>query len=69
MQYLQALSEAVGVSGNEEAVRKIVLEAISGHVENIRIDPMGSITALKRGKGKNLPRVMLAAHMDEIGFM
>jgi endoglucanase len=69
MQYLQALSEAVGVSGNEEAVRKIVLEAISGHVENIRIDPMGSITALKRGKGTNLPRVMLAAHMDEIGFM
>lgn len=69
MQYLQALSEAVGVSGDEEAVRKIILEAISGHVDNIRIDPMGSITAFKQGKGDNLPRVMLAAHMDEIGFM
>ncbi len=70
MQYLQALSEAFGVSGQEEAVRKIILEAISGHVENIRIDPMGSITAIKRGtNGANLPRVMIAAHMDEIGFM
>jgi endoglucanase len=70
MQYLQALSEAVGVSGDEEAVRKIILEAISGHVDDIRIDPIGNITAFKRGTGgDNLPRVMLAAHMDEIGFM
>jgi len=69
MHYLQALSEAVGVSGQEDAVRKIVLEAISGHVDTIRIDPMGSVTAIKRGTGDNLPRVMLAAHMDEIGFM
>ena len=66
---LQKLSDAVGVSGDEEAIRKIILEAIDGHVENIRIDPMGSITALKKGTGENLPRVMIAAHMDEIGFM
>lgn len=69
MNYLQALSEAVGVSGDESAVRKIILEAIDGYAENIRIDPMGSIIAFKPGKGKNLPSVMLAAHMDEIGFM
>lgn len=68
---LKSLSEAVGVSGKEDAVRKIILEAIDGHAESIRIDSMGSVTAIKPGKTKkkNLPRVMLAAHMDEIGFM
>jgi tetrahedral aminopeptidase len=67
---LQQLSEAVGVSGREEAVRKIVLEAIKGHAEDIRIDAMGSVTAVKRGSAsEGRPRVMIAAHMDEIGFM
>jgi len=50
-------------------VRQIILEAIAGHVEDIRIDPMGSITAIKKGNQKKLPRVMIAAHMDEVGFM
>lgn len=67
--HLKELSEAVGVSGQEDAVRKIILNVIDGHAEQIRIDPIGSITALKKGTGKDLPRVMLAAHMDEIGFM
>lgn len=66
---LQELSEAVGVSGNEEAVRKIILGAIDGHAENIRIDPMGSVTAIQKGTGGTALRVMLAAHMDEVGFM
>jgi tetrahedral aminopeptidase len=66
---LQKLSDAIGVSGQEEAVRNIILEAIDGHAGDIRIDPMGSVTAIKKGTGENLPRVMIAAHMDEIGFM
>jgi endoglucanase len=66
---LQQLSEAIGVSGKEEAVRKVVLDAIDGHVENIRIDPMGSITAVRKGTGASPLRIMLAAHMDEVGFM
>jgi endoglucanase len=66
---LQELSEAVGVSGREEAVRKIILNAIGGYAEDIHIDPLGSITAVKKAKGKSRMRVMLAAHMDEIGFM
>lgn len=66
---LEQLSNAIGVSGKEDAVRQIILNAIKDHVEQIRIDPMGSLTALKPGTGKNLPRVMIAAHMDEIGFM
>ena len=66
---LKELSEAVGVSGREDAVRKVVLKAIDGHADDIRIDAMGSVTAIKKGTGTDLPRVMLAAHMDEIGFI
>ncbi len=66
---LKELSEAIGVSGQEDAVRKIVLNAIKDHTDEIKIDPMGSVLAVKKGTGENLPRVMLAAHMDEIGFM
>ena len=67
---LQELSDAIGVSGREDAVRKVVLEAIDGHAENIRIDALGSVTAIKPGAdGANRPRVMLDAHMDEVGFM
>lgn len=67
--YLKELSEAVGVSGDEAAVRKIILQQIDGHAQDIRIDSMGSVTAVRSGTGEGRPRVMLAAHMDEIGFM
>ena len=66
---LQALSEAVGVSGSEDAVRKLVLEAIDGHVSDIKINALGGVTALKKGTGARDLRVMVAAHMDEIGFI
>ncbi|TVR20758.1 MAG: M42 family peptidase [Anaerolineaceae bacterium] len=69
--YLQQLSDAVGVSGQEDAVRRIVLDAIKDHVTDIKIDALGGITAIKRGTGAttDAPRLMIAAHMDEIGFM
>lgn len=66
---LKELSEAVGVSGKEDAVRKIVLNAIKDRVTDMRIDPLGSVTALQKGTAANPLRVMVAAHMDEIGFM
>jgi putative aminopeptidase FrvX len=70
MHYLQSLSEAIGVSGEEDAVRDLILNAIDGYTEQIRIDPMGSITALKPGTGDGPHlRLMIDAHMDEIGFM
>jgi endoglucanase len=68
---LQALSDAVGVSGKEDAVRALILPAIKDHAQTIRIDAMGSITAIKPAAkpDTNRPRVMIAAHMDEVGFM
>ncbi len=66
---LEQLSNVVGVSGDEGAVRKIVLDAIKDHVTDIEIDSIGNVTAFKKGTGERKLRVMLAAHMDEIGFM
>jgi tetrahedral aminopeptidase len=65
---LKELSEAVGVSGKEDAVRNIILKAIETHADDILIDALGSVTARKTGRGGGL-KVMLAAHMDEVGFM
>jgi putative aminopeptidase FrvX len=66
---LRELSDAVGVSGKEDAVRKIVLDAIAGHVTDIHIDALGGVSARKAGTESGRPRVMVAAHMDEVGFM
>ncbi len=69
MMLLRELSEAVGVSGQEDAVRKLILPAIRDHVTDLRVDAMGSITAVKPGTNPDAPRLMLSAHMDEVGFM
>lgn len=66
---LRELSEAVGISGEEDAVRDIIARHIRDHVDELLIDPMGSLIALKRGTGAVNLRVMAAAHMDEVGFM
>lgn len=66
---LKALSEAIGVSGDEGAVRKIVQDAIRGHVDEVRTDTLGNVIAVKKGTGRGVARIMLAAHMDEVGLM
>ncbi len=66
---LGKLSEAIGISGDEGKVRAIVLDAIREHVDEINVDTMGNVVAFKRGTGRNRMRVMLDAHMDEVGLM
>ncbi len=62
---IKRLSEAHGVPGNEDEIRSIIESELKGCCE-IEIDVMGNLIA-KRGNGKK--KVMLAAHMDEIGLM
>lgn len=69
IELLQELSEAVGVSGQEGAVRDIICDAIQPHVDDLRVDALGNLVALKRGKGQDRLRLMVAAHMDEVGLM
>ncbi len=66
---LRTLSDAVGVSGDEGDVRAIVLDAVREHADEIDVDTMGNVLACKRGTGEQQLRVMLAAHMDEVGLM
>lgn len=70
---LARLSEAVAVSGDESAVRQIVIEQVKPYAHEVRVDALGNVLAICRGNdptgGRPKLRVMLAAHMDEIGFM
>ena len=66
---LEKLTNAIAVSGDEGEIRKIVRTEIEGIADEIKTDAMGNLLVTKRGKGKNRLRIMLAAHMDEIGFM
>ncbi len=66
MELLKELTQAWGVSGREKAVRAIVMREISRHVDEMSVDPMGNLIAVKRGKGGG-KKIMLSAHMDEIG--
>jgi putative aminopeptidase FrvX len=63
---LRKLSNAHGVSGSEGSVFSVIKKELRGCVDEIRDDPMGNLIAVKKG---NKFKVMLAAHMDEIGLM
>jgi endoglucanase len=67
--WLKKLSEAVGVTGHEDEVRAIVIEAIADQADEYRVDSIGNVIALKKGDGSSALRVMVAAHMDEVGLM
>lgn len=57
-----------GVSGNESAVVNYIIEKIKGYCD-YRIDPLGNIIAFKKGKAESKNKIMLDAHMDEVGLI
>ncbi len=67
-QNLEKLSNACGVVGRENQVRTFLVEMLKPYSDEIQIDRMENIIAIKKGKPK-APRIMLAAHMDEVGLM
>jgi putative aminopeptidase FrvX len=66
---LGRLCDAVSVSGDEEEVRKIVIEEVKPHADDIKVDALGNLLITRKGHGGKRLRVMLDAHMDEVGFM
>lgn len=64
---LRTLCLTPGPPGGEQPIREIVLQEIEGLADDIQIDAMGNIIAIKRGRDAR--KVMVAAHMDEISFM
>lgn len=65
---LKELSNAPGISGFEDEIRKIMENELKDHVDEIETDNLGNIIFTKKGKENN-KKIMLAAHMDEIGLM
>lgn len=64
---MRDICEIAGAPGFEDRIRNLVLKELKGLVDNIRIDNMGNVIAKKEGKERK--KVMVAAHMDEIGFI
>jgi putative aminopeptidase FrvX len=69
LKLLERLTNVIAVSGDEGEVRKIVLEEIKPYADDVKVDAMGNILATKPGRGAKRTRVMVDAHMDEVGFM
>jgi endoglucanase len=66
---LGALSNAPGISGNEIAVRRTLRPMVETYVDEMRIDAMGNLITHKAGTGESPLRVLVTAHMDEVGLM
>ncbi|MDP1714772.1 MAG: hypothetical protein Q8L41_08505 [Anaerolineales bacterium] len=70
---LEKLCNAMSVSGDEGEVRRIVLEEVKPYADEVKVDALGSVLALKKAGKKRMNkkplRVLLDAHMDEVGFM
>ncbi|WP_018248494.1 M42 family metallopeptidase [Orenia marismortui] len=65
---IKELVEAYGPSGNEENIREIIKDKIEDKVDQIKVDNLGNLIVLKKGKDSS-KSIMLAAHMDEIGLI
>ncbi len=68
VELLKKLCLLNGASGNESRVRDFILSEISGYCE-YRVDPLGNIIAEKKGKSAASKKVMVSAHMDEVGMI
>ncbi len=68
-QLIQKLTETFSPSGYEDAIREVILAEIRPLADEIRVDALGNIIARKGEKAAKGQRVMVAAHMDEIGLI
>ena len=62
---LKRLCMANGISGDEGAVRELIIEEIKGYAD-YKIDALGNLLVHKKGKKPAQNRLMLSAHMDEV---
>ena len=68
LKLLEKLCNVISVSGDESEVRKIVLDEIKPYADDVKVDAMGSVLAVRHGRGTKRVRVMVDAHMDEVGL-
>ena len=73
-QLLQKLTDTFSPSGNEQAIRSVILKEVKDSADECRVDTLGNLIVRKGGLGRGATasagkRIMIAAHMDEIGLM
>ncbi len=68
LEMLKELTDANGIAGNEGEVRKVMQKYIEPFADEISTDGLGSLIARKAGD-ENGPKIMVAGHLDEVGFM
>jgi len=66
---LKQICEAAGTSGFEHQIRNLIIKEVSPLCDEVSIDGMGNVVAFIKGKSKTAKKLMVPAHMDEIGFM
>jgi putative aminopeptidase FrvX len=65
---LEKLSNACGVTGREAPVRELMIGLLKQYADEVSVDRLENVIAVKKGKADS-PKIMLAAHMDEVGLM
>lgn len=66
---LKSLCALPGVSSGEEPVRTFISREIMSFVDEMQVDPLGNLIAFRQGSLGNKKRLLLAAHMDEVGLI
>lgn len=66
LELLERLCQVPGIASRESLVRDVVAEELRPLVDQVKTDALGNLVAIRNGDG---PRIMIAAHMDEIGFL
>ncbi len=69
LETIKELSLLDGVSGRENAVREYIIKAVSAYADSVETDPLGNLIVFKKGAATPKNKVMLDAHMDEVGMM
>ncbi len=69
LKLLDRLCSAVAVSGDEQEVRSLVIDELQECADEIKVDALGNVLVSRRGRSARRLKVMLDAHMDEVGFM
>lgn len=66
---IKELTEIQGTSGSEEDVRRLMADKLAPLVDYVDYDGLGGVFGIKKSKNPDAPKVMVAAHIDEVGFM
>lgn len=69
VELIQQLAEAFGPSGHESAVRELIHSQVASVADEVYVDALGNLIARKVGSSPHAGRLLVAAHMDEIGLM